>query len=58
MVRFVIGHSTDAAAEAAVAAEEAAHGDFLRLNLTESYDGLPTKTLMFLQVRLRGPAGG
>lgn len=49
-VRFVIGHSADPAAEAACKAEEAAHGDFLRLNLTEAYNSLPTKTLLFLRV--------
>lgn len=49
-VRFVIGHSTDPAQEAAIEAEEAAHGDFLRLDLTEAYNSLPTKTLMFLRV--------
>ena len=56
MVRFVIGHSADAAREAQVAGEEAEHGGFLRLPLTEGYAGLPTKTIMFLRVRARGQA--
>ena len=32
-LRFVVGHSADAAQEAALAAEERAHGDFFRLDL-------------------------
>ncbi|KAL4422945.1 hypothetical protein ABPG75_009142 [Micractinium tetrahymenae] len=49
VARFVIGHSADAAREAALAEEEEAHHDFLRLPLTEGYAGLPTKTLLFLR---------
>lgn len=49
VARFVIGHSADTAAEAALAAEEAAHHDFQRLPLTEGYAGLPAKTLLFLR---------
>lgn len=52
VARFVIGHSADTAAEAALAAEEAAHHDFQRLPLTEGYAGLPAKTLLFLRVGL------
>ena len=55
VVRFVIGHSPDAAREAQVAAEEAEHGGFLRLPLTEGYAGLPTKTIMFLRVGMGRP---
>lgn len=51
IARFVIGHSANAAAEAALAEEERQHGDFLRLpGLMEGYAGLPAKTLRFLQV--------
>ena len=50
VVRFVIGHSPAAAAEAAVDEEERLHGGFLRLPLTEAYASLPTKTLLFLRV--------
>jgi len=32
-IRFVIGHSTDRAAEAAVAVEQQQHGDMMRLDL-------------------------
>ncbi|EFN52007.1 hypothetical protein CHLNCDRAFT_10529, partial [Chlorella variabilis] len=49
LVRFVIGHSADAEQEAALNAEEAQHRDFVRLNLTEGYANLPTKTLAFLR---------
>ena len=48
-VRFVIGHSTDPAAEAAFADEEAAHGGVLRLGLVEGYQSLPAKTVAFLR---------
>lgn len=52
VARFVIGQSADPAAEAALAADAAAHADFLRLEgLVEGYAGLPTKTLTFLRVR-------
>lgn len=57
VARFVIGHSADADAEAALADEEARHADLLRLPLTEGYAGLPAKTIMFLRVR-RCPGGG
>jgi galactosylxylosylprotein 3-beta-galactosyltransferase len=49
VVRFVIGHSADAAAEGAVRSEAAAHGGFLRLPLQEGYDSLTNKTLTFLR---------
>ncbi|PSC68247.1 putative glucan 1,3-alpha-glucosidase [Micractinium conductrix] len=50
VARFVIGQSADPAAEAALAADAAAHADFLRLEgLVEGYAGLPTKTLTFLR---------
>eukprot|EP00887_Chlorella_sp_A99_P000226 scaffold13.g226.t1 len=53
VVRFVIGHSPDAAAESAFAAEEAAHGGMLRLPLVEGYGGLPAKTVAFLRAATR-----
>ncbi|KDD72366.1 galactosyltransferase, partial [Helicosporidium sp. ATCC 50920] len=56
VVRFVMGHSPDAALEAAVAAEEEAHGDFLRLDMEEAYADLPRKTVAFLQAVMRAYA--
>ena len=53
IVRFVIGHSPNAAAEAEVAAEEEAHGGFLRLPLEESYLNLTNKTLTFFKTVVR-----
>jgi galactosylxylosylprotein 3-beta-galactosyltransferase len=49
-VRFVIGHSDSAAAEAEVALEQAAHGGFLRLPLQEGYSSLANKTLAFFRL--------
>ncbi|KAK9831532.1 hypothetical protein WJX81_006529 [Elliptochloris bilobata] len=48
-LRFVVGHSADAAQEAALAAEEKEHGDFFRLDLQEAYLDLAHKTLAFLR---------
>ena len=53
VVRFVAGHSPDPAADAALAAEAAAHGGFLRLELREGYASLPVKTVAFLSEAVR-----
>jgi galactosylxylosylprotein 3-beta-galactosyltransferase len=48
-MRFIIGHSSNAAAEADIAKEEANYGGFLRLPLQEDYMNLTNKTLMFFR---------
>jgi hypothetical protein len=48
-LRFVAGRAADAAAGAALDAEAAAHGGFLRLDLVEGYGSLTNKTLAFLR---------
>ncbi|KAL6767917.1 hypothetical protein ACKKBF_B37090 [Auxenochlorella protothecoides x Auxenochlorella symbiontica] len=53
VARFVVGHSPDSGAEAALNAEEAKHGGFMRLDLVEGYADLPRKTLLFFETVLR-----
>jgi hypothetical protein len=47
VLRFIVGYSPSAEAEAEMAAEAQLHGDFMRLPLVEAYDGLPNKTRTF-----------
>ena len=47
VLRFVIGHTTHAKAEAEVASEEKKHGGFLRLPIQEEYLSLTNKTFTF-----------
>lgn len=49
VVRFVVGHTQDAAREAALEEEEAAWGGFWRLPMQEAYLSLANKTLTFLR---------
>ena len=52
LVRFVIGHSSDATQEQDVGREEASHHDFIRLPLVEDYRSLTNKTMTFFQTIL------
>ncbi|KAK9828752.1 hypothetical protein WJX72_001925 [[Myrmecia] bisecta] len=53
VIRFVIGHSDNAAMEADIMKEERLYGGFWRLPLQEGYSGLTAKTLMFLTAAAR-----
>lgn len=53
VARFVVGHSNDAAAEAAMQAEIAQHSDFLQLDITEAYLDLAKKSLAFFSAVTR-----
>lgn len=54
MLRFVIGSkATDPAGEAEIAAEEAAFGGFLRLEIEETYLNLTNKTMTFFRTVMR-----
>mgnify|MGYP003683780741 FL=1 len=45
VMRFLVGRSTDAAAEAALDAESAQHGDVLRVSVYDCYDNLFPKLI-------------